>query len=320
MKIVYLGSGAIGTPSLRWLLEAGHEVPLVVTQPARPSGRGRKTIPTPIAELARNTLDIPCLEAADVNTSDVVRQIADARPEIILVVAFGQKIGSELLNLPQTHVVNVHASLLPKYRGAAPINWAIIQGETETGLSLFALNEQWDAGAVWGTVSLPIGPNETASEVHDRLAFLGPQLLERTLPEIASGRQRPLPQDDSLACRAPKLKKSDGLIDWSRPAAEVHNRIRGLWSWPGAFTQLSQPQREPLRVIVARTDIQAVQPAPADVTPGDLHPEKGVACGDQIWLAIGQVKPENGRLISFADFINGKHITFGDRFVAPPVD
>ena len=169
MRIVFLGSGDFGCSSLRRLQECGHALLQVVTQPARQSGRGRKVKPTAIAALAAE-LKLPCVETANVNAADVVTKIRAFEPEVLVVIAFGQKIGKELLQIPNCRVINLHGSLLPKYRGAAPINWAIINGETETGLTVIELNEQWDAGDILGQVKTQIQPTQTAGELHDRLA------------------------------------------------------------------------------------------------------------------------------------------------------
>ena len=317
MRIVYCGSGAFGVPSLKWLIEQGYEVPLVVTQPARPAGRGRKEIATPIAELARRELNLPRVESADINVPEMVNLIADLEPELLLVIAFGQKIGPELLSLSGCRAVNIHASLLPKFRGAAPINWAIVRGETITGLTLFELNPQWDAGAIWGTVETPIGADETASELHDRLALLGPQLLEKSLPRLNDPQAGGQSQDASQATRAPKLKKIDGQVNWTRPAQEIHNQIRGFWSWPGAWTYLHQPGQKPLRITLARSTLWQADRSPSSPDkPGSIGPDGSVRCGNGHSVQILEVKPDNSKLMSFADFLNGRRIQPGDFFAA----
>jgi methionyl-tRNA formyltransferase len=311
MRIVYLGSGVFGCESLRWLVAAGHSVPLVITQPAKPSGRGRKTNPTPIYQLAQSELGLPCLESGNVNTKEVVEKIRELAPDIILIIAFGQKVGTELLSLPETHVINLHASILPKYRGAAPINWAILNGDTESGLTLFSLTEAWDAGAIWGSLKVPIDPNETASELHDRLAQQGPQLLEEVLDKIAGQNYTPEIQEDQLATRAPKLKKSDGSISWSSPASSIHNLIRGMWTWPGAYCQYQQEGGKPQRITIARAEIAGREPA-TGLHPGTILDSMCVLCGDGNCLKLLEVKPDNSRLMPFVDFVHGRRVRPGD--------
>ena len=320
MRIVYLGSGAFGIASLQWLHRSNHEIPLVITQPARAAGRGRRTVPTPIAELSRDQLQLPCIETADVNTSDMIEQISACKADLLLVVAFGQKIGPELLNMPNCRTINLHGSLLPKYRGAAPINWAIINGEKETGLAIIELNEVWDAGAIWGQIKTEIHSGETAQELHDRLAALGPDLLDEVLKKISRGDSKPQVQDNIAATWAPKLKKSDGAIQWSKPAQQVCNQIRGMWSWPGAYCQLQKSETNRTeRVTIARSEIVSPPHQPdhqvVSVTqPGTLLEDMTVACGSGR-LQLLEVKPENSRLMSFSDFVNGRHLQSGDRFL-----
>lgn len=311
MRMVFLGGGEFGTVSLEWLADSGHEVALVVTQPARPSGRGQKVVATSIADLAQRR-HLTCMETADVNTPENIQRILSLRPQVLLVIAFGQKIGTELLHVPDAKTINLHSSLLPKFRGAAPINWAIINGETETGLTVIELNDQWDAGAILGRLKTPIRPDETAGELHDRLAAMGPQLLEDVLNKIASGTIEPLPQDHSQACRAPKLKKTDGALDWSRPALTLRNQIHGLWPWPGAYCQVQPTGKDrPERLMVART--QSLEKT-CSAEPGTLSNDLTIACG-QGQLRLLEVKPDNGRLMRFTDFVNGRRLQPGDRFL-----
>ena len=311
MRIVFLGSGAFGCESLRWLLAAGHTIPLVLTQPARRSGRGQKTLPTPIFQLANSELGLRCIESNDINATETVNLIQELKPDIILIIAFGQRIGPELLSLPDTHVINLHASLLPKYRGAAPINWAILNGETESGLTIFSLTKAWDAGAVWGTLKVIIEPNETAIDLHDHLAKQGPKLVEEVLKTISEGTYAPQVQDNRLATRAPKLKKSDGAIAWSKPASMIHNLIRGLWSWPGAYCHIKQESRKPRRITIARAELADIS-SKDHADPGTILDSLHVICGNGGCLNIHEVKPDNSRLMSFSDFVNGHQVRPGD--------
>jgi methionyl-tRNA formyltransferase len=318
MRIVFLGSGEFGCPSLKWLSESGHEVAEVITQPARPAGRGKNVAPTPIAELA-GTLHLKVCECGDVNDPAVVEHVQSLRPEVLLVIAFGQKIGGALLNLPPTRAINLHGSLLPRYRGAAPINWAIINGEKETGVTVIELNERWDAGAILGQARTAIAPTETAGELHDRLALLGPPLVEDILARIAQGNAQPLIQDEKQACRAPKLQKTDGAIHWEQGAEQIRNRIHGLWPWPGAFCMLAQKTRtQAERVAIARAEVVVEAGGGAwkggTVIPGTVMGDMTIACGEGR-LRMLQVRPDNGKLMDFAAFVNGRHLQSGDRFL-----
>ena len=318
MRIVFFGSGPFGEECLRWLSASGHELLEVVTQPARPTGRGRKVASTPIGQLAED-LGLVVRESDNVNDPAFVARLGSLRPQVLLVIAFGQKLGPALLGRPEFRTVNLHGSLLPKYRGAAPVNWAIIRGEKETGLTLIEMDEGWDTGAILGQVKTAIGPGETAGELYDRLAAMGPKLLAEVLEQIAQRKDRPRPQDEALASRAPKLNKSDGAIRWSLPARTICNHIHGMWPWPGAFCYLRQQGRNRQeRLSLARA---AVLPSPepsggqeAENLPGSLAEDMSVVCG-QGRLQLLEVKPEAGKRMPFADFVNGRHLQKQDRFL-----
>ena len=251
MSVVYLGSGEFGVPSLDALDASSHRLALVVTQPANPAGRGRKPQPTPVAQWAA-AHEVPFVETDNVNTPEMLARIAEYRPEILVVIAFGQKIGRELVALAPKGAINVHASLLPKYRGAAPINWAILRGETHTGNSIITLAEKIDAGDILAQSRTAIGPLETAGELHDRLARLAAPLLLDTLDKIESGTAAHIKQDPALVTFAPKLHKSDGLLDFAEPAESLARKIRGFWPWPGAFISfVSQQTQKATRVVIA---------------------------------------------------------------------
>jgi len=313
MRVVFLGSGRFGCDSLTWLVRSEHELIHVVTQPARPAGRGRKTIPTPIATLAQE-LQLSVCESADVNEPAFVRRIHHLRPDVMLVIAFGQKIGPSLLDTPGCRVVNLHGSLLPRYRGAAPVNWAIINGERRTGITVIELNERWDAGDILGQLATDIDPAETAGELHDRLAAMGPDLLADVLRQIAEGTAKPIQQDDSLQCRAPKLRKADGAIRWHRSAERIRNHIHGMWPWPGAFCRLKQAHRSKCeRLTIARAKVLAETSA-AETEPGAVTDDLSIACGTGRLMPI-QVRPDSGKLMDFSDFANGRHLKVGDMFL-----
>ncbi len=311
MNIVYLGSGEFGVESLDALLQSRHNLQFIVTQPPRPAGRGRKSTPTPVACWASAHL-IRFVETEDINTPEIRREIAGYEPDLIVVIAFGQKIDKELINLPPRGAINIHGSLLPKYRGAAPINWAIINGETETGVSIITLAEKMDAGQILAQQKTEILPDETADELHDRLAKIAAPLLLETIDRIADGTVVYSEQDHSQATLAPKLKKSDGFLDFNEPGEVLARKIRGLWPWPGAQARyISKKTQKSLQVTIARA--ATVKERPTDLQPGVLDEDLNVVCGSG-GLKIIQIKPAGSRLMNFKDFVNGQQTQPGDVF------
>ena len=313
MNIVYLGSGEFGVPSLDALAASRHHLALVVTQPASPAGRGRKLCPTPVAHWAEMHA-VPFVESDNINTPEMVQRIADCRPDVIVVIACGQKIGRALVQMPTKLAINVHSSLLPKYRGAAPINWAIVRGEKETGVSIITLADRMDAGDILGQARTPIGVHETAGELHDRLAQLAAPLLLETLDQIENDTVTYTRQDEFEASKAPKLKKSDGFLDFSEPAYLLADRIRGFWPWPGASACfVSATTQKPVRVTLALAEV-IWGPIPPGAAPGTFDEDLNVICGDGR-LAIRKIKPAGKGLMDFKAFINGWHVQPGDRLV-----
>ena len=313
MNIVYLGSGQFGLPCLDAILGSRHKITLVITQPAQPAGRGRKEKPTPVAEWAVEN-NIPIIEAPDVNSSEIIGEIKFRKPDLLVVIAFGQKISNEVTGIAPNGAINVHASLLPKYRGAAPINWAIINGDSETGISIITVAERMDAGDILAQDRTDIDGEESAGELHDRLAILAAPLLVTTIDQIAAGTAKYTKQDDAIATRAPKLKKADGFLDFTEPAELLHRKMLGLWPWPGVSAiYKSQKSDRAERVIFAKADIMRMD-NPANLPPGTIDENLNVVCGKDR-LQIMQLKPENSRLMSFADFVNGRRVSPGDRFV-----
>ncbi len=310
MNIVYLGSGEFGIECLNALSGSGHRLRFIVTQPANPAGRGRKPNPTAVACWA-DAHSVPFIETGNVNVPDVIKTIAGYEPDLIVVIAFGQKIGKDLVNLPPKGAINVHASLLPRYRGAAPINWAIINGESQTGISIITLAAKMDAGLVLGQSQTDIGPDETAGELHDRLAKLAAPLLLSTIDQIANGTAVYAEQDHSKATLAPKLKKTDGFIDFAEPADVLARKIRGLWPWPGASADyLSKKTGKSIRVTIASA--QVVETANrAGLTPGILDENRNVICGRDA-LKLTRIKPAGSALMDFKAFTNGRQTHPGD--------
>ncbi|MHC4628023.1 MAG: methionyl-tRNA formyltransferase [Planctomycetota bacterium] len=312
MNIVYLGSGRFGIECLNALSPSDHDLKLIVTQPAQQAGRGRKSRPTPVACWA-DEHSVPFVETNNVNTSEKVEQIAGCEPDLIVVIAFGQKISGELTDLPPKGAINVHASLLPKYRGAAPINWAIINGETSTGISIITLAERMDAGQILSQAKIDIGGDETAGQLHDRLAELAAPLLSKTIDQIAAGTAVYDEQDDSQATLAPKLKKTDGFLDFAEPAKTIARKIRGFWPWPGASANyISEKTGKSVRVNIAMAEPVETSNPPGLVA-GTLDENLNINCGENA-LKITRIKPAGSPLMDFKDFANGRQTRPGDLF------
>jgi methionyl-tRNA formyltransferase len=313
MKIVYLGSGEFGLDCLDALSVYGHDLRFIVTQPPNPAGRGRKPNPTPVAHWA-NVHSIPFIEVDNVNASEIIKKIAGYEPDLIVVIAFGKKIGNELTNLPPKGSINVHASLLPKYRGAAPINWAIINGETTTGISIITLSEKMDAGQILVQSETDIAADETAGQLHDKMAKIAAPLLLNTIEKIADGTAVYIEQNHAEATLAPKLKKSDGFLDFSEPAEVLARKIRGFWPWPGASANyVSQKAGKPIRVTIALAEVVTLHEPPS-ILPGTFDENLNVICGRDA-LKIVRIKPAGSALMAFKDFVNGRQTLPGDSFI-----
>jgi methionyl-tRNA formyltransferase len=300
MRLVFMGTPAFAVPTLKALLSSHHTVSAVFTQPDKPSGRGEKLSSPPVKQLALEQ-GVSVHQPDKLKAPDWQPVFAALNAEAYVVVAYGKILPQWLLDLPRLGAFNVHASLLPKYRGAAPIHWAIANGETKTGITTMKLDAGMDTGDLLLHQEIPIEPDDTSSSVHDRLAEIGAELMLKTLKALENGTAKPIPQDPALATYAPMLKKSDGLLDWSQSALSLHNRIRAFNPWPGTYTQL---QAQTLRVWRAQ---------PADVLgdslpPGTLlHHGSGaamVACGIG-FLKLDEVQMENRKRTSALDFLHG---------------
>lgn len=315
MRILFAASGEFAVPTLESLHRSDHEIAAVVTQPARKAGRGRQSRPTPVGDVAAG-LGYEVIAPEDVNEPDVVRRLASLDARLGLVIAFGQKLGPELIGAVPAGFVNLHASLLPRYRGAAPIQWAVINGEERSGVTVFRLTSRMDAGPILTSRWTCLKPVETAAELHDRLARIGPDAVAAALELFEGGRvPEGQPQDESEATRAPKLSKQSGIADLSRPARELANLVCGLWSWPGAtcdYVAADGSRRE--RVLLARARVG--DDRPADVAPGEIDVRLFVATGDG-WLELLEVKPASGKLMTWPAYVNGRHVKAGARFVPP---
>jgi methionyl-tRNA formyltransferase len=313
IAIVMLGTGDFALPLFEGLHAAGHRMLSLVTQPDRPQGRDQKLIPSLIKRSAVR-LGVPVLQPEKVNAPESVAAIAALAPDMLVTAAYGQILSAELLSVPRLGAINLHGSILPAYRGAAPVARAIQHGETEAGVTVIQMTPKIDAGGMIAVARTPIDPDETAGELEDRLARLGAPLSLEAIEEIVAGRAEILPQDRSLVTRAPKLKKEDGVIDWTRPALEVHNLVRAMQPWPIAsttWTALPWTPAGPIRVIVHKT-----RPVDGDGEPGVVL----TATKDELVVAAGRgavqlliVQVPGKKPMTAAEFLRGRHVQPGDR-------
>ncbi len=324
LNIAFFGSGPFALPILQQLAQTSSasgdfELRLVVTRPGRPSGRGRKIVETPVAELAR-TLDLPLESPPTVNEPRFLEKLSAFHPDLFLVADYGEILGRAIREATRIGVYNLHASLLPKYRGAAPVAHAILAGETETGVTLFRIERALDAGPVVDTIATGIRPEESAGELEERLALLAVDLVERNLPRFRDGDFSETTQDDSSATQAPKLLKEQGRIPWSRSARQVADHIRAMSPWPGAFSELTRSatgksaQRLGFFGIRASDRLFPLETAPS---PGEVLEagEDGisVACGEGAVEILELQRPGKSTLKA-AVFLRGFPIHPGDRF------
>ena len=297
MRCVFLGTPAFAVPTLEALVSAGHEVIRVVTQPDRPRGRSQQLTASPVKEAALR-FGLPVYQPERIRRPEAVQYLAGLTPDAMIVVGYGQIIPQSVIDIPPHGIINVHASLLPKYRGAGPIQWAIANGETRTGVTSMRIDAGLDTGDMLLKAETEIGPEETAVELGARLAARGAALLVETLEGIAS--IMPREQDQAQATYAPLLKKEDGLIDWRRPAHAIHNRVRGFQPWPGAYTRFRGRQLHIWKSRVA---------APSAGAPGQLllHPLRAL-CGEGA-LELIEVQLEGRKRIAAEAFANGQRLS-----------
>ena len=307
MRVVFLGSGQFAVPSLEALLAAGHEVRTVVTQPDKEKGRGRVLAPPPVKPVAL-ARGLEVLQPRRIKAPDALEALRARAPDVQFVVAYGQILPRAVIEVAPLGTVNVHGSLLPRYRGAAPVQWAIVNGETETGVSTMLIDEGLDTGPVLLTRRTPIGEEETALELEARLARLGAELLVETLDGLASGRVRPVPQDHARATHAPIIGKEDGRIDWTQPADAITRRVRGFHPWPGTVTTFAGRE---LKVLRARVT------TPRAGAPGEVIAVERdglvVACGRGTAVLLVEVQPESRRPMPAPAFAAGARIAPGAR-------
>ena len=314
MVVVFFGTPRFAVPTLQLLLDSAHTVAGVVTQPDRPRGRGQKVTSAPVKTLAHEH-KVAVFQPDRLKPPEVAAQLRAWQPDVAVVAAYGRIIPEHLLTIPRLGMINVHASLLPKYRGAAPVHRAVINGDAETGVTIMRVVKELDAGPMFATVTRPIAPDDTSDVVEDALATLGAELLLTVLEQMASGTGREEPQDDTQATYAPRLTKEEGLIDWSQPAAVIHNRVRGLYPWPHAYTYLNGA-----RLILLGTRVLAGPEGPMRRPPGTIlavaRDTITVATGEGA-LAILDIQAEGRRPMRAQDFVQGHRVATGDTFSAP---
>jgi methionyl-tRNA formyltransferase len=312
VRLVFFGSATFALPSLDGLFKAGSTITGVITQPDKPGGRGQLLREPPVKKRA-HALGLPIYQPASLKTEETRGLLNALSPDLIVVVAYGKILPPWLLHLPKHGCVNLHASLLPRYRGAAPVHWAIADGEEKAGVCTMLLDEGLDTGPVYLCEETPIGEDETSQDLYDRLAAMGAPLLTKTVEGILAGTLRPKPQDNSRATFAPVLKKEDGFLKWTRPAREIHNRVRAFNPWPGTITQF----RGRICKILKTAAPQSAAERAAPLEPGSITAWRGrltVICGDSNPIEILTIQPENRKPVSGADFANGARIQPGEKF------
>lgn len=311
MKLIFMGTPKFAVPSLRKLIEAGHEIIAVFTQPDRPAGRKQIITPPPIKILATDH-GLIIHQPTKIKTAEAREQFEPLfkQAEAGVVAAYGRILPDWMLNAPHHGCVNVHSSLLPKYRGAAPINWAIARGERETGVTIMQMDVGMDTGAILLQRATAIGDEETAAELTPRLAKLGAELLVETLSKLDRGEITPMPQNDAEATLAPILKREEGQVDWTMTASEIFNRLRGFTPFPGCHTFLNGHRLEIVQAHAENEAVDAHQFQPGEVC--EIAKDSfAVACGGSTWLRITQVHPEGKRVLAARDFLNGARLAVG---------
>jgi methionyl-tRNA formyltransferase len=297
--IIFMGTPDFAVPSLHLLSQKGYDVALVVTQPDRPKGRGRKLVAPPVKVKAQE-LNLEVTQPSTLKSKEFTDQIARIQPDFLVVIAFGHILSEKILQLPKFGAINIHASLLPAYRGPAPIQWAIINGDSQTGITTMFMDRGMDTGNVLLTQKEPILPEDTAATLHDRLANSGADLLIRTLKDYAANKLKPIVQDHSKATYAPLLNKKDGHINWQRPAQELEPFIRGMTPWPGAFTFHNETR---LKIFKAAPIPESVSEAVGTILKS-FPDELRVATGKGA-LSILEIQGPSGKRLGVADFLRG---------------
>ena len=313
MRLVPMGTGPFGVPTFRALYDTDHEIVAVVTIPLRSRG-SRPPVAGPVRQLAE-AHRTPIFDPDDVNGEEARARLSEYGADLLVVCDYGQILSAETLATTRLGGVNLHGSLLPKYRGAAPVHWAIYHGESETGISVIHMTPKVDAGPVIEQARTPIGPDETAADVEARLSLMGPECVLGAIEALQAGTAQPLPQDRALASKAPRIKKTDGLVDWTRPAEAIRNHVRAMEPWPKTHTFWHRPKGLPMRLILG--PVKVAETADPNAPPGTVLE----APGDRIVIAAGEgavvlqtVQPAGKRLLEVREFLRGYHVQPGERF------
>lgn len=312
MKVVFMGTPDFAVPTLHMLIDCQYTLQAVVTQPDRPKGRGRTLMAPPVKALAEKH-GIPVLQPEKVREKAFIDTLKELAPDVMVVVAYGQILPESILNIPTLGCINIHGSLLPKYRGAAPIHWAIMRGETETGITTMFMDKGMDTGDILLKRTVPIAAADTTGTLHDTLSQVGAELLIETLKQLEQGTLERIPQHDELATYAPMLKKEDGAIDWSEAAESIDRKVRGLFPWPGAYTYFQGKMVKLLEVAREETPPGLKDRAqPGEVLSLDSASGPLIACGEGC-LRILKIQPQNKKAMTCSDFCRGYHLTSGAR-------
>ncbi len=306
MRVVFMGTPDFAVPSLNALVEAGHEVCGVFTQPDKPKNRGMKLQQSPVKERAL-ALGLDVYQPAKMRDGEALGILQGLNPDLIAVAAYGKILPVDILNLPRLGCVNVHSSLLPKYRGAAPINWAVLNGEEETGVTIMYMAEGMDTGDILAQASTSIGVSENAAQLFERLAGMGADLLVDTVAALEQGKARRVPQDEALATHAPMLSREQSPMDWNRTARQLHDQVRGLFPWPAAAAELDGVRCKILGTALPGT---TTDKAPGTVLQADKKGLK-IACGDGGVLEILMLQPDGKKAMAASAFLLGHPVPPG---------
>ena len=305
LRVIYFGTPEFAVPGLRAMIASQHHVVALVSQPDRPKGRGQKLQPTPTKVVA-DAAGIPVLQPTRLKDPALHAQLADLRPDLGVVAAYGRLIPDAVLAIPRLGMINIHASLLPKYRGAAPVHRAVIDGETETGVTIMRVVTELDAGPMFAVARLPIGPDDTTPQVEAALAQLGAAVAVEVVDRLASGTATETPQDGSRATHAKKIEREEATVDWTLPAARLHNLVRGLQPWPLVAITL-----DGLRCRIHRSAVGGPHAAPAGTVAIAANGELAIVAGDGHLLRILEIQPEGKRVMSAREFLAGRRILPG---------
>lgn len=305
MKIIYMGTPDFAVGPLKALIEAGHEVCAVVTQPDRQKGRGKEMAPSPVKECATE-YGLPVLTPVKIKEAEAIEELKKYPADIFVVAAFGQILSEEILNMPKYGCVNIHASLLPKYRGAAPIQWSIIDGEKETGVTIMQMDKGLDTGDILFQKKVPITEEETGETLFDKLAEAGAQLIVEALAKIEIGEVNPVKQDDNNSCYAKMLSKSIGKIDWNKSAVEIERLVRGLNSWPSAYTEYKGKQ---LKIWKAEV-LPHIEGNPGTIAK--VTKDAVIVCTKEGALSLLEIQLEGKKRMSTKEFLLGRTFAEGE--------